>query len=457
MKNNFCLPFQKILRCFWKSFIVFFLLMPLLSNAQNNAEAGLPFITNFSAKEYKSHPQNWAITQDDRGVIYVANSFGLLEYDGVKWRNIRSSSNALVRSLAKDKNSRIYYGSYNNMGYLKPDSVGQLQFHSLLDFIPESYKSFNDIWTIHVADNGIYFQARERIYRLQPIKSSNEEKWQVKTWEPETKFMFAFYLDGVYYVHQQNKGLMKMEADSLVLIPGSEVLGNERMQVMLPFPSSSGKKYLLGQFYGGLYVYDGKDFQPFKSEADPFIKSGTLYKGTLLKDGKFALATSGKGLVIMDAKGKMHQLINRDVGLQDESVYAAFTDQKGVLWVGLDNGISRVETASPLKQFTIQSGIKTAVLSIKRHEGDLYIGTTNGLMRMNKTISQFELIDEVPSNQIFELVPDNNTLLVSSDGLFYIKNKSAHLVKASKGGDLQMTALEIFDKYPNSQFTFCRC
>ncbi|MCU7549605.1 GAF domain-containing protein [Chitinophagaceae bacterium LB-8] len=454
MKNNYCLPFGRCLLFYWKIFIVFFLLIPFISVGQNNAEDGLPFITNFSAKEYKGSPQNWAIIQDNRGVMYVANSFGLLEYDGVKWRNIRSSANdnGVVRSLTKDKNGRIYYGSYNDMGYLKPDSLGQLQFHSLFNFIPAPYKNFNDIWTIHVADNGIYFQAREWIFRLQPVISGDKENWKVKVWKPDTKFMFAFNLDGTYYVHQQNKGLMKMVADSLMLIPGSEVLGNERMQVMLPFPSSSGKKYLLGQFYGGLYVYDGKNFQPFTSEADPLIKSGTLYKGTLLKDGRFALAIAGKGLVILDAKGKMQQLINRDVGLQDESVYAVYTDQKGVLWVGLDNGISRIETASPLTQFTTQSGIKTAVLSIKRHDGDLYLGTSNGLMRMNKTVARFELINEIPSNQIFELVPDNNTLLVSSDGLFYIQDRKAHLIKASKGGDLQITALKIFDKYPNVLF-----
>ena len=50
--------------------------------------------------------------------------------------------------------------------------------------------------------------------------------------------MYAFYVDGVYYVHQLGLGLFKMINDSLELIPGSEFLGKERMQVMLPFDSA---------------------------------------------------------------------------------------------------------------------------------------------------------------------------------------------------------------------------
>src|SRR5258708_10050795 len=76
-----------------------FLLMPLCIVAQPNAERGLPFITNYYSKNYKASPQNWAIIEDDRGIMYFGNSRSLLEYDGVKWRNITSGANSIVRSL----------------------------------------------------------------------------------------------------------------------------------------------------------------------------------------------------------------------------------------------------------------------------------------------------------------------------------------------------------------------
>jgi len=51
-----------------------------------SAERGLPFLRNFPAREYGAFFQNWCVTQDPRGLIYVGNNFGVLEYDGVRWR-----------------------------------------------------------------------------------------------------------------------------------------------------------------------------------------------------------------------------------------------------------------------------------------------------------------------------------------------------------------------------------
>jgi len=43
-------------------------------------KAGLPYIQNFSPKDYKADPQNLKIVQDERGIMYFGS---LLTYDGV--------------------------------------------------------------------------------------------------------------------------------------------------------------------------------------------------------------------------------------------------------------------------------------------------------------------------------------------------------------------------------------
>src|SRR5437764_8532531 len=77
-----------------------FLLMPLCIIAQPSAEKGVPFITNYFAKDYKASPQNWAIIEDDRGIMYFGNSYGLLQYDGVNWHKMTSGVNSIVRCLS---------------------------------------------------------------------------------------------------------------------------------------------------------------------------------------------------------------------------------------------------------------------------------------------------------------------------------------------------------------------
>ena len=289
----------------------FSLLFSSLAIAQTDSEKGLPFITNYAAKTFKALPQAWSVQEDNRGIMYFGIQNYILEYDGLKWRKITTSQSAattIVRTLTKNKNGLIYYGGYGDFGYLEQDSMGQTRTKSLLGLIPKENRDFLDIWSSYNTDNSIYFQAREYIFRLSEQQPGTEKR-EVKVWKPRTKFMYSFYLDDNYYVHQQGLGLYKMMNDSLVLIPGSEFLGKERVQVMLPYNGGSGgKQYLVGMFYGGLYLFDGTTFRRFVTAADAIFSSGAiLYKGIHLKNGNYALASTGQGLVIIDARGNLVQ------------------------------------------------------------------------------------------------------------------------------------------------------
>ncbi len=438
--------------------VCLFFLLPSVSNAQHESEKGLPFVTNFSGKDYHGGVQNWSIVEDKKGFMYFGNASYIMHYDGVRWKKILtrpSGAYGSIRSMAINKHEIIYYSGISDFGYLSmDDSLGEMKAHSLLSYIPKALRDFNDVKTVFVGSDGfVYFQSRERIFRFKEDALGKVIEGSLKTWEPKSKFMYAFYVDGDYFVHQQNLGLYKLNNDSLELIPGSEFLGKERMQVMVPYArdKDNNKQYLAGLFYSGLYLYNGKTFTPFHTEADSILKA-TLYAGVILKDGSYAFATAGKGLAIIDKNGKTIQLVNRRSGLQDESIYGLYPDKNGNLWLALDNGISRVQTSSPFTQFNAQSGIKTQVLAINRFQGDLYLGTTNGPLRFNSSTAMFDRLPEVGSNQSFALVTDNDQMLIATDGLYAEKNKKTTLIAASIGGNLQLSSLFIPTKYPNLLF-----
>ena len=138
--------------------------------------------------------------------------------------------------------------------------------------------------------------------------------------------------------------------------------------------------------------------------------------------------------------------------MQDESVYAIYTDRKGTLWMALDNGISRVESASPFTQFTTQSGIKTTTITVNRFKGVLYTGTTNGLLRFNSNTARVEQVKEIPTKQVFVLAPDGNSMLIATDGLFYTRDNKTRIIKKSRAGDLLISGLTIYKKNPNILF-----
>jgi signal transduction histidine kinase/CheY-like chemotaxis protein/ligand-binding sensor domain-containing protein len=397
---------------------IFSFILTIAAHSQTSAEKGFPFITNYTSKTFNALPQTWAVIEDKRGIMYFGAQNCILEYDGVAWRRVvfEGAPPPVVRALAADSSGRIYYGSVGDIGYLDTDQFGKTKAVSLLNLIPAQYRNFFDIWSIRVGHDGIYFQAREYIFRI-------DGKQQVKVFTPKALYSFGFYLDGEYYVHELGIGLQRLVNDQFELIPGSDLIKNERTRLMLPYGTSGGQKqYLIGTFYKGLYLYDGKTIVPFKSEADDIIKTAMLYGGILLPGGNFALATTGKGVLIMDKAGKLIQIINRDVGMQDESIYNMYYGKDGTLWMALDNGISKLETNSPFTRFTNQSGINTSTLNLARFEGKLYLGTNNGLLEFDDKKAMFNPNKVVQPNQIFYLLKSEGELLVPSDGLYAIRN-----------------------------------
>ena len=96
-------------------------------------EEGSPYyLHTFEPQDYGLHSQNWEVVQDRRGLVYVANMYGVLEFDGRSWRSILlpSEASTRVRSLAVTERGAIAVGGVGAVGYLAPDEVGQLQYHS---------------------------------------------------------------------------------------------------------------------------------------------------------------------------------------------------------------------------------------------------------------------------------------------------------------------------------------
>src|SRR5688572_17234895 len=96
--------------------------------AQNTI--ALPEIINYSKQVYNAGTQNWKITQDKQGIIYVANDEGLLSFDGSFWKKYTLPNGGGIRSLAIGNDGRIYIGGQGEIGYFQPGKQGRLQYTS---------------------------------------------------------------------------------------------------------------------------------------------------------------------------------------------------------------------------------------------------------------------------------------------------------------------------------------
>ena len=98
-------------RLAWAGGILAVLVLVPGTLAQPNGEAGRPYLQTYGPKNYGAAPQNWAVVRDQRGLLYVGNTDGVLSYDGVSWRLIPTANNSVVRSLALDAANTIFVGA----------------------------------------------------------------------------------------------------------------------------------------------------------------------------------------------------------------------------------------------------------------------------------------------------------------------------------------------------------
>ena len=404
-------------------------------SAQSNPELGLPLISNYTSKIYKGHSQVWSVIQDNRGIMYFGTTSGITEFDGVNWKQIKLpgvSGSAVVRTMGKDRNGVIYYGTVNEFGYLSVNEFGNTIAVSLTHLIPEEAKEFSVITSIQNAGDDIYFFSTEYLFRIKD-DITNPQK-ELKILKPETAFLTSFKLNEQIYINQRDKGLFKFVDDKLELIPGGEFLINNRALILLPYKNGlKGEvQFLLPTTTNGIFIYDGKNFKKLATDIDDYLKTGLLYRGILLQDGNYMIAILGRGAFVITPKGKLIQKINSDVGIQDDSIYAIYLDASGLLWFGMDNGIAKIEFNSFLTRFARESGIKSAVLSINRSNGSLYVGTSSGVFVHNPTKHRFEPVAETEGVQIFTLIKDDKNLIFPSPyGLGEIKPKSSGIIKVA--------------------------
>ena len=133
--------------------------LALGGNAQIN-KYGNPFITCYPPEVYNAEDQNWAIVQDNRGFIYVANYQAVLEYDGITWRSIEIPNTAYIYSLALGDDGVLYVGATNQFGYIAPDSIGNLAYNSLSEQVPDSV-IFSGVYDTYYHNGKVYYSSYE--------------------------------------------------------------------------------------------------------------------------------------------------------------------------------------------------------------------------------------------------------------------------------------------------------
>lgn len=391
-------------------------------------EVGNPYITNFSPKEYGENPQNWAILQDEDGLMYFGNTHGLLVFDGISWELVKIFEGLVVRSLSL-LNDVVYIGASNDLGYLGTDAHGKLKFHSLKNKIPEKYRDFQDVWNTVTVGKDIYFLTADYIFRYAETKFT--------IWESKSGFHTAFSVNHRFYVREFDQGLKQITGDSLHFVSNGIFFADKRIYSMIPLDDS---QILIGTRENGFHLFDGDTALPFPTAADQYLLENQLYHGIKLANNQLAFATLRGGVVILNKEGAFCQVLNKATGLGDERIYFLYPDREKGLWLATNNGLVRIEVPSPLSLFTAATKIESSVESIIRHRERLYAATHLGVYYLEPAYKSvngdfshpvFKPI-KGPASFVWDLLSFGDYLLAGGEeGVFNIDGTQAELINTS--------------------------
>ena len=285
-----------------------------------------------------------------------------------------------------DQKNVKWIGADRDLGYLEPDSLGFLQFKSLKDKIPPSHPLTGNVWQIFLDQDRILLVSENTIYswtgdqfRIIPRPGEIQRRYQVN--------------EAVYF-RIAEKGMYRLNGDTLQLIPDGKRFQHIRVDAALPYKNSS---VLFASREAGLFVYDGETITKFVNEVDDYLTENNLYTGSILSDSSYAFATLRAGVIMMDKYGRRIKEITTNEGILNNQVYGLSQDNRNALWLALQTGISQIEPYLPYTFYDKKLGLEGTVSAIVRHKGTLYVGTYDGLFAQErhsgKHFSKFKRVE----------------------------------------------------------------
>jgi ligand-binding sensor domain-containing protein/DNA-binding CsgD family transcriptional regulator len=409
------------------TYIIILILFPAVQLLAEIINIGVPHIKNYTRREYHGGTQNWSIEQDRKGFMYFANNDGLLVFDGEKWQLHRMPNLSIVRSVYKSKNGQIYVGAYNDLGKMNMDEIGKPEFISLKKYIPEAYHNFDDIWNINSFEEQLVFQSYNCAFFFRNDSTVNVLK-------APNRFQSSFHIRGRLFFNDIEQGLLEYRDNVLIPLKGCENIRGEEIWSVLPY--RGGNELMIFTLNKGVFIYDGLKLEEWNVPINSTFRKNQIFSATVIQDNYIAVGTVQEGVFITDEYGRLIQHINRQKGLQNNTILKTFADREGNLWLGLDNGIDYLNINSPITFLQESDGIGAGYTSII-HKGKLYLGTNQGLFYTNwsdgKPGAEFKLINGTKGQVWYLGLHDDILLCGHNNGTFEIDGENAQQISRVPG------------------------
>ncbi|MDG5800013.1 triple tyrosine motif-containing protein [Marinilabiliaceae bacterium ANBcel2] len=388
---------------------------------------GIPEVEYFSRRDYNGGTQNWSVSQMDNGLIYFANNDGVLEYDGTTWRFLDEFGNFVIRSV-KAHDDTLYVGSYNEYGYYKLNKRNDYEYISLTDEV--DHDNIGDIWNIFIIDDNVIFQSDKGLVLYRSDGSSTFIS-------VSSNISNAFKCDNRVFVHIETKGIYELKNGVLEEL---KVLQDISESTITGIVNISNDEYVISTMSNGLYLWNNQEVQFWDIPLSYLLKDVNVFCVANHNNREIIFGTIQSGVVVSDNQGNIKSIINKDRGLENNTVLSLTVDDFGNIWGGLDNGIAKIDYASNISFihgfYDIGAGYTMEIF-----KDNVYFGTNQGLYKieeedLQKPMKSRDDFIRIPytEGQVWSLFIDknNNLLCGHNSGVFVIDGISANLISPAE-------------------------
>ncbi|MCM2316481.1 MAG: ATP-binding protein, partial [Thermoanaerobaculia bacterium] len=410
--------------------------------------AGVPLfaqtyhIRNYSIDDGLGASQVWSIYQDRRGVMWFGTTHGVTRFDGQQFKTIGLRDglpDPLVRTIIEAPDGNLWFGT--NAGVALYDG------RTVRAYTEAEGLGRGPVWASAIDAYGhVWFATQEggvSVFDGKSLRTFTERDGL------PGGFLYSIFSDskGDLWVgtREGSVGRFSPRSDGTIsqvrIYPTGQGLPGSAVRSITE--DREGNLYF-GTRGAGLVRFDGTSFVQFtKGETLP---GADVYALLVNSRDELVIGTVDGGVAICRAPAvDQCRWIGRRNGLNVNGVYSLFEDRERTLWIGLNNGLSKLLTESYLN-FSERDGLVTSTVHsvVPDSGGAVWVGTSEGISRLQPTglrdkpweVSNITTAEGLPSNGIWDLVQskDGSIWAGTRGGLARIRNGKVERVFTEADG-----------------------
>lgn len=358
---------------------------------------GLPEIRNFTSKDYQWHPKNFSVTQGKNGLIYIGNSYGILEYDGKMWRKILLPKGLDGHTMTRASEGQILVGSFNEYGTLTHQIDGTTTYQSR----SATGQDVGEIEHVFTDNDRLFLATSQTVW----MHSSNQLSVVVNS---SSGLSFTRLIKDYLYFQEDGTLFRKNLTNNAI---DQKFTLNKTVSGLIATPEDTLVVFENGGFYN---IDERNSFRPKNLPFDLKVS-----RAILLQSGQIAIASANRGLFVLDQSLQLMHHIDSRYGLLSDKIFDLTEDFEGNIWLALDNGISHITLQTPFTYYGQTIGIRGMGYASALIRDQLYLGTSQGAFTHNNA-GEFAMV-KGSEGQVYELKEYKSKLLMAHEsGLFQL-------------------------------------